>query len=154
MVTNVDILKSINKVLHDNFPECDIVNDDQSVDVKVPTFFVKVNELSSVSRISYTEDIVNAYITYTRERPMTQIEILTIQQRLKTCFDLDLDIVNDDKNVLIIDDKKIKSDSDSVLMILSFNFLNGKEKEKDYDHKGKANMEVLNYKDNKESFKL
>ena len=149
MITNYDIVKSINKVIYDNF-NCEIINDEQAKDVECPTFFVTVHELSSVSRLGYTQDLVQAYITYVDKKTMTLEERLNIKQKMKSKFDLDLDIINEDKNVLIIDDRKFQDVENTIVMTLTFNFLNGKEEEKDYDNRGSANVEELHYKDNKQ----
>lgn len=144
MVTNVNILKAINRELAQNFRDLEpkIYIDENNKDITKPTFFVQVEEITSTSRLQYTEDTVKVYITYTNKE-LTQLEKLEVKQKLKECFDLDLELKDDEKNVLIIDKRDFSSTEDILLCTLTFYFLNSKDKQKDYDRLGSANMEHL-----------
>ena len=161
MITNIDIMRSVNYALMKEFEQdekvYEITNDDQVEEVKNGIFFVDVQEIYSKSRLHYSEDLVHVAITYTDVKTISKVEMLEMKQRLKDVFDLDLDIVDKEGKVIgnmIIDDRNFLDDRDnsnSFSMTLIFEFLNGKRKEKDYDKKGKANMELLHYTDNKQS---
>lgn len=144
MVTNVNILKAINRELAQNFRDLEpkIYIDENNKDITKPTFFVQVEEITSTSRLQYTEDTVKVYITYTNKE-LTQLEKLEVKQKLKECFDIDLELKDDEKNVLIIDKRDFSSTEDILLCTLTFYFLNSKDKQKDYDILGSANMEHL-----------
>lgn len=61
---NVAILTGICKMLHERFPDIDILIDENEEEIKAPTFFVQVNKLSNDQEFFLINKRVNCFVTY------------------------------------------------------------------------------------------
>ena len=123
MIREKSILFAVNKVLNDNFPDCEIVMEENISEVKKPTFITNVELIDSNSFKGYTKDLVKVYIYYTDDSPYI-IDLLDVKRALKRIFDLTLEV---GETKLVIDKKAFKTRDKFVTLELTFNFINGKE---------------------------
>ena len=88
----IDIQNQITKLLHDNFPTCKIVLEQQK-DVTKPTFFVTVDKLKTDDYLRYKLKKVVVTITYVNKEN-NHVENNAINDKLDDLFNLSLYVNN------------------------------------------------------------
>ena len=88
----IDIQNQITKLLHDNFPTCKIVLEQQK-DVTKPTFFVTVDKLKTDDYLRYKLKKVVVTITYVNKEN-NHAENNAINDKLDDLFNLSLYVNN------------------------------------------------------------
>ena len=88
----IDIQNQITKLLHDNFPTCKIVLEQQK-DVTKPTFFVTVDKLKTDDYLRYKLKKVAVAITYVNKEN-NHVENNAINDKLDNLFNLSLYVNN------------------------------------------------------------
>ena len=88
----IDIQNQITKLLHDNFPTCKIVLEQQK-DVTKPTFFVTVDKLKTDDYLRYKLKKVMVTITYVNKEN-NHVENNAINDKLDDLFNLSLYVNN------------------------------------------------------------
>ena len=88
----IDIQNQITKLLHDNFPTCKIVLEQQK-DVTKPTFFVTVDKLKTDDYLRYKLKKVVVTITYVNKEN-NHVENNAINDKLDNLFNLSLYVNN------------------------------------------------------------
>ena len=88
----IDIQNQITKLIHDNFPTCKIVLEQQK-DVTKPTFFVTVDKLKTDDYLRYKLKKVMVTITYVNKENK-HVENNAINDKLDNLFNLSLYVNN------------------------------------------------------------
>ena len=88
----IDIQNQITKLIHDNFPTCKIVLEQQK-EVTKPTFFVTVDKLKTDDYLRYKLKKVMVTITYVNKEN-NHVENNAINDKLDNLFNLSLYVNN------------------------------------------------------------
>ena len=88
----IDIQNQITKLIHDNFPTCKIVLEQQK-EVTKPTFFVTVDKLKTDDYLRYKLKKVMVTITYVNKENK-HVENNAINDKLDNLFNLSLYVNN------------------------------------------------------------
>ena len=92
----LDLQKAISKLLYKNFPDSEIIADEQVADVENPTFFISMRPIKSTTINTYNKDrVVNVDIYYVQKENEHR-KNLEIADKLDDIFTINLK-VNDDE---------------------------------------------------------
>lgn len=124
MITLVDIKKTINNVLKNNFPDVKIYSSDTKEGFNRPAFFTQIVPLTSdYETVNYTSNRLMVVINYFSENE-TELENLRMADALKKAYGMTLKVK--DRYITL---REIKTDiTDGVLQFkFDLNFFDGVE---------------------------
>lgn len=121
MIKDTDILKATSKILDNKFGY-EIYIGENDEEVKVPSFFISLNHLSSETYKYWNEKAINIYITYTNKGVQME-KLLDMQNDLDELFDMYLNV---DNYKIVFNNKKFNIKDDFMTMTLSIYFLDNK----------------------------
>ena len=124
MISNIALLYSITRKLKDNYPNYNILIDENETEIIVPTFHVKISPLKSTNQFNWRNKLLNIYISYI-EKVKRQENSLKILDELTELFD---DNIYVDSSALPIIDKEVNSDADPVSITMTLNFFDERSK--------------------------
>jgi len=118
VIANVELLYSITRALKDNYPQNDILIDDNEAEIIVPTFHVKISPLKSRNQFNRRNKLLNIYIEYINP-VKKQEDSLKMLDELTELFDENICVSS---RALPIIQKDIKNTDDSVNLSMTLNF--------------------------------
>lgn len=118
MIENIALLYSITKKLKDNFPQNNILIDDNEEEIKVPTFSVKISPLKSTNQFNWRKKLLNIHISFI-EKVKKQESSLKMVDDLTEVFDESIYV---NLRALPIIQKDINDTDDSVNLMMTLNF--------------------------------
>lgn len=140
MITLVDIKKSINNVLKNNFPDVKIYSSDTKEGFNRPAFFTQIVPLTSdYETVNYTSNRLMVAIQYFSESG-TELENLKMDADLRKAFGMALKV--NQRSFLL---QNIRSEIvDEVLQFrFDLSFLDGIEKVQEHEEAGSLEINII-----------
>lgn len=123
MIKDTDILKAVSKILKTKF-KYKVFEGENLQEVKVPSFFISINPLTSDTFKEYEEKMKNVYITYTNKGVLME-ELLDIGEELNKLFEMSLKV--NDLAIPLRSKKKFNRQDDFITMTIPLDFKDSKD---------------------------
>jgi hypothetical protein len=140
MIKNTDILSAISTLLDSKFSGYTIFDEENTKEVKSPTFFIQVSPLTSNSFLRYNEKLTNITITFV-DKVITQVKLLDMQNELDELFDMNIQVGS---RKIAIDKKTFNRTNDFLTMKITLDYLDNKsslpKNEQSTDKMGELNI--------------